>query len=152
MKIKCVVVEEQEQYTLAVRTRCPVEEMSDVLGREYGKIVGHLQEIGVYPSGAPFVAYYNMDMSDLDIEAGFPVVKELEGKGDIQPSKIPAGKYVETTFTGPYTELSGVYESLMKWMEENNYQISGAAYEFYLNDPQKTKPEDLQTKIWITVG
>jgi effector-binding domain-containing protein len=32
-------------------------------------------------------------------------------------------------------------------MEENGYQPTGVAYEVYLNDPDETPPEELQTQI-----
>ena len=39
----------------------------------------------------PFAAYYNMDMSALDVEAGFPVSKNLPGKDNIKAGKIDGG-------------------------------------------------------------
>ena len=37
------------------------------------EIAQYLAEQSEQPAGAPFVAYYNMDMQNLDVEIGFPV-------------------------------------------------------------------------------
>jgi len=36
-------------------------------------------------------------------------------------------------------------------MNDNNHEPQGTSYEFYLNDPGTTVPEDLQTVIFIPV-
>jgi len=109
----------------------------------------YLTDIGAYPSGAPFAAYYNMDMEDLDVEAGFPVPKMLTGKNDITPGEIPAGKYAVCLHVGPYGEAAPAYNVLMDWIKENGYTPTGVAYEFYLNDPSQTPETELQTKIML---
>jgi hypothetical protein len=51
-------------------------------------------EIGEYPAGMPFAAYNNLYINAMDVEAGFPVTRKLEGKADIKPSRIPGGKFL----------------------------------------------------------
>ncbi len=111
--------------------------------------MGYLGELGVYPSGAPFTAYFNMDMEDLDLEIGMPVAEPVAAKGDIASSEIPAGKYVTATHVGPYEKFEETYTVLMAYMGEQGVDGSGVAYEFYLNDPSETPPEKLITEILI---
>ena len=95
----------------------------------------YLGELGEYPVGAPFVAYYNMDMQDLDMEIGFPVSKPLPDRGEIKSSALPAGKIAATMHIGPYDTVGPAYEALTQYAQANGYAPSGVAlYEFYFSD------------------
>lgn len=151
MSYKCDLQEKSTQSTLAIRTRAAVQDLSQVLGEAYGTVAQYLGELGEYPAGPPFVIYYNEDMQDLDIEIGFPVARELPGRGDIQASELPGGKAATCLYTGPYDDIAEPYEALTQWMEENGHEPTGVCYEMYLNDPQETPPEELQTQIVFPV-
>jgi len=118
-----------------------------LLGEAYGRIAAYLAGSGEIPAGAPFTAYYNMDMQDLDVEIGFPVSKPLAGKDDIRASEIPGGKLAFALHTGPYSECGPAYEALTQFVKEHGFEATGVAYEFYLNDPQETPQAQLQTQI-----
>jgi effector-binding domain-containing protein len=143
----CEAHEQTAQPILSIRTRLSVQDLPDVLGESYGKIMQHLAEIGQNPAGAPFVAYYNMDMQDLDMEAGFPVAQALPGKDEIKAGNLPAGMVATCEYTGPYPEMGAAYEELTQWIKDNGYEATGVSYEFYLNDPAQTPPQDLRTRI-----
>lgn len=147
MNYKCELTQQLAQPVLSIRTRAAVEKLPQVLGSAYGSIMQYLSETGEHPGGAPFVAYFNMDMSDLDMEVGFPVAKALPGRGEIKPSEIPSGLYASCLHTGSYRQIEAAYTALMQWINENGYNPAGAAYEIYLNDPATTPESELQTKI-----
>ncbi len=147
MSYECKVKEQPTQATLAIRTRASVQDLPQVLGKAYGAIAQYLGELGEQPAGPPFVAYYNMDMQDMDIEAGFTVSRGLSGKGDIQAGEIPGGKVATCLSTGPYSGVEPAYNALSQWMKENGHEATGVAYEMYLNDPGQTPPQELQTQI-----
>jgi effector-binding domain-containing protein len=147
MAQQCELKERTKQPTLTIRTTTSVQHLSDVLGKAYGEIFQYLGSMGEAPTGPPFVVYYNMDMENLDIGIGFPVAKELPDEGKIQAEEIPAGKYASCLYTGPYDDIGDAYDALTAWVEENDYEATGLAYEFYLNDPSETPPEELQTHI-----
>ena len=147
MTYKCELIDRPAQPVLSIRTRTAVQNLPQVLGAAYGKIMQYMGELGEPPAGAPFVAYYNMDMQDLDIEIGFPVLRALLGKADIQACEIPAGKAATCLYTGPYNEIPPAYNDLSAWISQQGYRPSGVAYEFYLNDPQHTPSAELQTLI-----
>ncbi len=82
MSYQCELVNRSTQPTLTIRTRTAVQNLPQVLGPAYGAILQYAGQLGVQPCGAPFVAYHNMDMQDLDIEIGFPFAQELTGLGE----------------------------------------------------------------------
>jgi effector-binding domain-containing protein len=140
MHTQCEIKEYPDRPILSVRTHAAVQELPRILGDVYGRIMVYLGELKTQPTGMPFVIYYNMDMSNLDIEVGFEAPAGLAAKGDIQPGKIPAGKVVTLLYTGPYEECGPAYEAIGQWMKENNLEGTGTATEFYLNDPQVDPP------------
>ncbi len=147
MSYQIELLELQPQPTLSMRTHTPVSDLPQFLGKAYGSVMQYLSELGELPHGAPFAAYYNMDMENLDIEAGFPVGKPLPAKENILSGEIPGGEYAAGTFTGPYEELSAIYDALNEWMQTNGHEPTGIVYELYLNDPSTVAPQELQTQI-----
>lgn len=135
------------QPTLSIRTRTLIQGLPRLLGESYGKIAGYLAELGEEPAGAPFAAYHNMDMHDLDVEIGFPVAKAIQGKGEIQAGQVPGGKLGYALHTGRYGDIAPAYEALTQFVKEQGYEPTGVSYEFYLNDPEETPQEQLLTQI-----
>jgi len=149
MSYQCEIKEQPAQKTLSIRTRAAVEDLARLFGEGYGAIAQYLGELGEQPAGAPFAAYYNMDMADLDVELGFPVARPLPGRAEIKPSELPAGQVATSLYTGPYSDIEPAYTNLIEWAKDKGYEVTGIAYEFYLNDPTATPPAELQTQIML---
>ncbi|SHJ50246.1 effector-binding domain-containing protein [Dethiosulfatibacter aminovorans DSM 17477] len=147
MSYKCEVVEQEAQKTLAIRTRSSMDELPKAIGMSYKKIYEYISETVPEFDTVPYVGYFNMDLNDLDVEIGVPVDKDFDEREDMKMSEIPAGKYATTLHVGPYSDLKVAYEVLMKWIEGQDLEVTGIGYEYYLNDPQITPPEDLETEI-----
>lgn len=147
MKYVCQVTNESKQAVLSIRTTSSVENLPQILGACFSQIMGYMQQEGVEMSGAPFTAYYNMDMNNLDIEVGVPIGSEVKGEGTIKCNYIPSGKYISTLHIGSYSQIEPAYNALGKYMEEHNFVATGVAYEFYLNDPVEIPEERLETRI-----
>ncbi|WP_319469652.1 GyrI-like domain-containing protein [uncultured Trichococcus sp.] len=145
------MVETQEQPTLIMKAVTSVGELPKILGKAFMEIVTHIMELGEQPVGPAFVGYFNMDMERLELEIGFPVSKELSGKGDIEASHIPAGKQVTCMYKGPYMEMPPVYEEIQKWIKDNGYKPLGPVYEHYYNSPEEVPESELLTKIVFLV-
>jgi effector-binding domain-containing protein len=141
----------QERPTLAVRTSTPVEKLSEVMGSCYCEIMQVIESAGAQPAGPPFAMYYNMDMSNLDVEIGFPVIEKTEGRGRVKAGKLPGGRAVVTVHVGPYDKIGDAYNQLTAYVKEQGLETESFCYELYLNDPGETKPEDLKTEIYFPV-
>lgn len=147
MDVQCEVKERPVTPVLSIRTRCPVAELKQNIGLAYEKIEAYLGKLGRQPTYAPFVAYYNMDMNDLDVEIGFPTEAGLPGAGEIQASALPAGKALTAMYTGSYEKMAEAYAAIETWSQERDLKRVGIVYEFYHNDPSVTAPEQLITEI-----
>lgn len=147
MTYECEVVELSAQPTLTIRTTTSVQNLPLVLGKVYETIADYLQEMGEQPAGPPYAAYYNMDMQNLDVEAGFPMSGRLSGRDDIKVSEIPSGKVATCLHVGPYSEIEPAYNTLFQWINDNGYEATGVALEMYMNDPGQTPPEKWKTQV-----
>lgn len=147
MTYKCEIVDQPAQATLSIRTTTSIKELPQALGRAYGAIGQYMAQLGEQPTGAPYAAYFTFEMENMDLEIGFPVGSSLPGKGEIQSGEIPAGKIAQCLYTGPYNKIEPAYNALTAYVEEQGYEATGVAYEFYLNDPGEVAPEELLTQI-----
>lgn len=147
MSYECQITEQEPRPALAIRTSLPVEQLPDFLGRAYGSIVQYLVELQEQPAGAPYVAYFNMDPKNLEVEAGFPVSRALPGHREIQSTEILGGKLATCLHVGPYSDCGPAYAALTQWTKDQGYEPTGVAFEIYLNDPSVTPPQELRTQI-----
>ena len=93
------------------------------------------------------MGYYNMDMENLELEIGFPVMEELSEDGEVQAGFIPGGRYAVCMHVGPYDAIEPAYDALNTWVLEQGHTPAGIAYEHYLNDPASTPEDELQTQV-----
>ena len=141
----------EERPTLMIRTSTPVEKLSEVMGASYGEIMQVLASSGAQPAGPPFAVYHNMDMSNLEVEIGFPVSTAAEGSGRVKAGKLPGGKAAVALHVGPYEKIEEAYNRLTAFVNEKGLEPESFCYEFYLNDPAETPPEELKTEIYFPV-
>ena len=144
---KCAMRDLPPHPVLSIRLRTTIQDLPRRVGEAYGAVADYLAAMGTDPAGPPFVAYFNADMQDLDIEAGFPVARLVAGQGHIQPRIVPGGRAAVCRHVGPYSELHAAYARLTAWMQAEGQAGTGVAYEFYLNDPETVPPGALQTEI-----
>jgi len=141
------IIETTSQPVLSIRKTTPVNQLPQELGQAYHSIITYLEELGQQPADAPFACYYNMDMENLDVEMGFPVISALPGRGEIQASEIPAGKKATALYAGPYQEMGPTYEALTQWIKDAGQEPTGVVYELYYNSPLEVPESELLTKI-----
>lgn len=149
--LKIELSEDNAQPVLSIRMRTKLELLPQVIGESYMKIMAYLSELGEQPTFAPFTAYHNLDMQNLDVEMGFPVAKLLPEKDDIKARELPPGKVVSSMYKGPYREMEAPYNEMSKWIADNGYTPEGISYEYYFNSPQDVPESELLTKIVMPV-
>jgi effector-binding domain-containing protein len=147
MEFTCNLEHIEAQPVLSIHARTAIAGLPELMGRSFGAVAQYLSDLGESPAGPPYVAYYNMDMSDLQVELGFPVERALTGRGEIQAGNFAAGWQASLVYTGPYPKIGPAYEALTEFVKANGYEPSGVAIEFYLNSPMDTPAEALQTLI-----
>jgi effector-binding domain-containing protein len=146
----CEIKELPTQAALSIRSKVPVEQLPEFFEKVYSRIGQYLFELDEQHMGAAFAIYYNLDMKNLDVEAGFTVTKPVAGKGDIRLIVIPGGTYAVCHYTGPYNQMTPAYDYLREYAEDRHYKVGQIAYEWYLNGPE-VPPQQLRTDIAFPV-
>jgi len=145
----CALVERPTQPALAIRSRVEPAGMPAAIGECAAAIYQYALQKGRAPTGALFVAYHGLDGSLLDVEIGLPFETSMEGNNRIIASPLPGGQWVRCLHVGPYDHLPQARVALEQWLKANGRAAAGPRYECYLNDPQSTAPEKLETEILI---
>lgn len=91
---------------------------------------------------------------NLRYDACITVDKEVKTEGNIINSIIHGGKYAVFLHKGPYENLMETYTAIFtEWLPSSNQKLKNIpSFEVYLNkNPDKTKPENLRTEIYIPI-
>ncbi|MBN7772472.1 MerR family transcriptional regulator [Clostridium aminobutyricum] len=102
-------------------------EMKQTLKRnvDYLKISSWLIEGQIYTS----LAKEDMDKGIFTQFRYFIEIVPIDSEFSKQLKVIPEGEYVCITFLGPYSDMVKHYQLLVRWIEENGYQIAGDSIE-----------------------
>jgi len=147
MSLTFSILEREDQPVLSIQTRTSMNELPDTILQALMKVGQYLERLKIEPSGPAYVAYFNLDMLDSKVEIGFPIAKTVAGEGEIAARVIPGGLVGLCDYIGPYQDLASVYQQLNTYLEGQGREPTGVSYEFYLNDPAVTPPEELHTQV-----
>lgn len=143
--VKQVRLEPQTVY--GVRRNIDVKNFQEL----FGQLFAEIGQNRLQPLGPPMAFYYDRDFSpqDTDVEVAVPVAQGTAG-GHI----LEGGEYALTTLLGPYLpeEFTKAYAGLMKWVEENGYQLCGAPFEKYVKGGPDCPPEQHVTEIYFPIA
>ena len=65
----------------------------------------------------------------------------------IELVKHPKMTVIQTLHVGPYEDIAKPIKLLKDYAKKNKLKMEGKHHEVYLNDPRRTKPQDLKTII-----
>jgi effector-binding domain-containing protein len=151
MPYTCELSSIDPQPVIMIRSRATAEDLPEIFEGSFARLIAYLEEIGEDISGPPFVIYHDMLSEEPDVEMCLPITKMVPGNTEIECREIALSDAATTAHTGPYEEIESAYMALAEWIKENGYEPTGECYEFYLNDPGTTSPEDLQTVLFMPV-
>lgn len=115
---------------------------------------------GIQNTGAAIFKYNIVKMPELEIEFGFEVDAPVSTAGELLSGLLPAGRYAELTFFGPYRHLYKVNGALIDWSRAQGLVFDAteapdgdhftSRVEFYPNGPaDEPDPEKLKTVVAI---
>ena len=97
--------------------------------------------------------YYNNPQTtkpeNLKWEIGFQVADTVKVESPLVLKKWEHTSVAKATHVGPYEKSAIIYPQIFKWISQHQLIPKGPVMERFLDDPDKVKPEELKTEIWI---
>lgn len=90
----------------------------------------------------------------LRYDACLTVDKAVKPEGEIGVTTLAGGRYAVFMHRGPYEELGNTYQAIYRdWLPSSGVKLrESPGFELYVDDPDRTKPEDLRTEIWVPIA
>lgn len=123
----------------------------DNIGAMFGKAFETAFKNGITPAGAPMTVYHDMDFNyeHTDIEIILPVSDEEDR---IETKPFNPGLCACTIYSGSYSSIGDAYATVMKWIDEHGYEISGTPFDVYVKGPrQVSSPDEFVTEVYFPV-
>jgi len=141
-----VRIEDRAAVAIAsVRKEIHQSEIGNWVGEALAAIMPAVGAAGLQPIGPMYCRYHTWAEDRTDCEVGFPI--SGSAPAGLADSEIPAGNSAVTLHVGPYQEIPAAYEAITTWLENAGKEPGGGPYEVYLNDPNTTPPEQLETEV-----
>lgn len=144
-KYHVILMPDPEQTVFGIRRVTPVIKFHDL----FQELRQELARRGLKQAGAVQMLYhseeFNYEGADVEVQA----VVEPGPDTTVKPAYSSCAAVIHK---GPYDGIPGAYEALAAWMAQHpEYRICGPAIDRYLNDPDTTPPEELETGILFPV-
>ncbi|KJD35731.1 hypothetical protein PW52_08305 [Tamlana sedimentorum] len=170
-KLDSIVTAEMKQFSVKIdgvseygggfymykTTSATKENISKIIGKQFGEIMSYMAQNSIVASGMPFTIYNDMnpDNGAIIMSNAIPVLNKVTptGDGQILCGYIPKTKVVKTTLKGNYTNLPKAWEQTMQYLAKNNIeQANIPPFEIYTNDPGNfPNPANWITEIYIPI-
>lgn len=112
-------------------------------GGLWNELESYLKMHEVRPTGACFSLYHDEEHKerDWDIETCEPISSDLPVSKRVRVYNLPTVETMAcTVHAGSFATIGEAYDAIMKWVDENGFQITGPCREIYLKAP--TRPGD----------
>jgi AraC family transcriptional regulator len=126
------------------------------VGTTWGKLYAWAGRRGYFPPRTRFLAVVHDDpeitpADRLRYDACFVVDDRFQPQGEVGVQELAGGEYAVAVHTGPYETLGETYARVCgEWAPRSGRGLRSApAWEVYLNDPRRTRPELLRTEIYL---
>ncbi|MHB1314822.1 MAG: MerR family transcriptional regulator [Christensenellales bacterium] len=122
---------------------------TDEFGKYFGKLYERIAKEQIKFSGRTLTLYHDevFDPKSSDIEVAL-VIEDKEKATRI----LAGGLCASTVHHGGYASISDAYGAILKWIQQNDYEIVSAPYEIYMKTQfDKLPPEQWETEIFFPV-
>lgn len=141
------IIETEELPVLTVRREASIQDLPKIVGGIYQDVVSYIMEQSEEAVGPAIIGYFSVNADKLEVEIGFPLKHEIQGRGELALRHIPAGKKATAFHKGSYSDLGPVYDALLQFLQEKGCEPTGVSYEYYYNSPEDVPESELLTKV-----
>lgn len=138
-----------DQLVASVRHHTTLQDVGDLYGQAFSRIVEAMGRAGQAPAGAPLVIFHDVidESTDGEIEFAVPAAGEVAETDGVSTRTLGGGSVARTVHRGPYEEITPAYHAVAAWAQEHGHEFAGPPREIYLSDPADVLPEELLTEV-----
>lgn len=147
--IEVQLVETKPKNVLYKRLILSSDDYASGYGHYFSKLYERIAMEKLSLLGQPMTIYHSPEFNPAgnDTEFAIQIAESVQGTRD-----LPGSLCAKSVLKGPYSELTAVYANLMKWIENESYELISPPYEIYVTDPhQENAPEDYVTEVYFPV-
>jgi len=91
---------------------------------------------------------------ELRSDAGVVLLDGVEVPAGLELVELGSGRYARYILVGSYDGIAGAWQELVaRWLPASGEQMGAApCFEIYLNSPQDTPAEELETHLYLALG
>ena len=137
-----------------VLTLRKVIERYEAQGELWTSLHAYMEANHAHDAGACFTVDYNDGYKERDVDLMVCQVidHKLPDQGDIRFITLPGGEFASMIHKGSYEGLHQAYQTLLRWIEEQNLVIVGPDREIYHENMGTTQnPEEFVTELLIPI-
>jgi DNA-binding transcriptional MerR regulator len=109
-------------------------------GPLWDELLNYLDQQKARMIGPPMSLYHDAEHQerDWDIEVCIPLAESLPGDQHVKVYDLPGFEKVAcVVHNGPFSSIGEAYDAVAKWIDQNGYQLVGAAREVNLRLPER---------------
>lgn len=131
------------------------EEIKSSIEKAFVEVTEAIARGGVRANGAPRAHYHYRDGGQVGFELGFPIVPEdaaAAQRAGLSTGRTLSGEALTLVHEGPYDGLASAYKILEREFAALGLKGCGDTWEVYLNDPDDTPADRLQTQLFWPIS
>lgn len=110
----------------------------------------HIESLAGMPAGPPFTCYHRDEGDVVEIEAGIPLDRQIEGAVGVMSGVFPGGDAVSVFHVGPYEGLREASAALVAWAARNGRKRRGPIIQIYWTDPG-AEPDETRRRTEVVM-
>ena len=137
--------------TAVVNGTVAAKDLSSFFDDSFGVLGAVLAHQSVASTGPAFARFQGQVEETAVLEVGFPTDRAIEPEGSAEASTLPAGRVARVVHAGSFDTLSGTWEWLGSWINDQGLTPTEVFWEVYLTEPSPDMdPADLRTELdWL---
>jgi len=142
---RVIFLEDPEQKVFSIRETVGIDQYHEL----YQRLFREAEARGLTQAGPIQMCYHDEEFDPESSDVEVQMVVDRDGPG---VTVKPACTCAAVQHRGPYEGLHLAYEALCTWLAEHTeYRMCGPAIDRYLNDPDSTPPDRLETGVLFPV-
>ncbi|MBV7335993.1 MerR family transcriptional regulator [Chloroflexi bacterium TSY] len=122
------------------------------LGEAFKEACDYVQAHGKQTGPGIAIWYTPVDTKEAeDVEAAYPIEQEIAGTDRVKVHELPQELAATVMFEGDFKKFMEGYDAVLKWIDLNNYRVTGPFREVYHKFDGQTN-EDVAVEIQFPVA